>query len=121
MVSAYYEQAVVKADLGLTGAGLDSQLDDWSDKIESVIDDMLFEVATKARRITFLPVLPLTGTAITQTIKDAANAGVKSKYYDVEQRDLDRQNKYEKEMKDKIDNFINRLKVDEQKYGRIIR
>lgn len=119
-MSAYYEQAVVKADLGITGIGLDTQLDDWSDKIETTIDDILFEVFSKRRLQETLPDLPLTGTQITQSIKDAANAGVKGKYYEVEQRDLDRQKFYEAQMKDRVNNFIKRIAVRKKIHGRVI-
>jgi hypothetical protein len=121
MVSAYYEQSVVKADLGLSGSGLDTQLDDWSDKIESHINDLIHSTVSKARLLVTLPDVPLTGTAITETIKNAANAGVKGKYYEVEQRDLDRQTKYEKEMAFYIKDYIERLDVDKKIYGRLIR
>lgn len=120
MVSAYYEQAVVKVDLGISGVGLDSQLDDWSDKIQTRIDDILFEVWSKRRNQISLPDLPLTGSDITQSIKDAANSGVKGKYYEVEQRDLDRVKYYFAEMEKYIQQFINRVKVTKRIHGRVI-
>lgn len=118
MASAYYEQSVVKSDLGLTGTGLDTQLDDWSDKVEARIDNLIFEVWSKRRNQSTLPHLPLTGSDITEDIKDAANAGVKSKYYEEEMDDEDKRRRYDDQLKEYVGFFVNRYKVTKKVYIR---
>ena len=120
MTSAYYEQSVVKSDLGISGTGLDTQLDDWSDKVERDIDNLIYEVWSKRRVQTALPDLPLSGTDIDESIKLAANAGVKARYYETEQRDIKRQQSFEKQMKEKITNWVQRQRVTKRIYIRAI-
>ena len=121
MVSAYYNQADVKADLGLTGTGLNARLDAWSDDVEGTINDLIHDAVSKRRIVAQLPDVPLIGTDITASITDAANHGVKTRYYEVEQRDLDRQKFHEGEMVKLVNRYVANLKVDTQIYGRIIR
>lgn len=120
MVSTYFELATTKSDLGVTGVGLDTNFNDWSDKIEAYINNKIFEVWSKRRSQVTLPDLPLTGADITQTIKNAENAGVKSKYYEVEQRDEDLKKSFFDEMNTWIDQFVREHNIKKKIYGRVI-
>lgn len=116
MVSIYYDQTKVKADLRITDTGNDTQLDHWSDEAEAEINDLLHDKATKARRITSLPVLPF--TTVPESIQGAADHYVKARYYEFV-RNEDMMKLHEKKMEDKVNRYIDRLAVDAQIYGRV--
>ena len=115
---AYFETAVVKSDLDISSTDFDTQIADWGLKSDAEVDDFLYNVATKARRITALPVLPL--TTVQEGIKDASNHLVKAKYY-YYVKNFELANEQRKEADRRIDAYINRLKVEKEIYGRIAR
>lgn len=80
-VVPYYDQTKVKADLRITDAALDTQLDHWGEEAENEIDDLLYTKAKKARRITALPVLPYAAGSVPESVQGAADYLVKARYY----------------------------------------
>jgi len=118
MAVPYYDQAAVKLDIRETTTAIDTELDHWNDKAEAYIDDELYDKATKARRITSLPVLPFAAGSVPETIQGAADEYVEHKYYiyvknpEMAKLHLDDADK-------KISKYIERLKVDIEFYGRI--
>ena len=117
---SYEESADIKNDLRITGTAIDGQITDWGDKASEEFNDLVFIEATKKRRITALPVLPLTGVDITEVVKDATNNLVKERYYlfvknpamATEHRNLAMR---------MIERYVARLKVDSEMFGRIAR
>lgn len=78
----YGEPSVVKSDVGITGTGLDTQIDDWNDKASQEWDDLIKDTANERRLITQLPELPLPAAEVTEVDKDGANNLIKARYYD---------------------------------------
>ena len=116
---AYFErESVIKPDLDINSTDFDAQIDDWGLKSDAEVDDLLYSTATKARRITALPVLPL--TTVPETIKRASNSFVKAKYYEYV-KNFDLMTMHRKQGQESVDNYIARLKVDKELYGRIAR
>ncbi len=117
---SYEELAEIKLDLRITGTAIDAQIADWGDKGTEEFNDLVFREATKKRRITSLPVLPLTGVDITETVRDATNNLVKERYYlfviNPEMADKHR----DLAMRE-IERFVDRLKIDSEWFGRIAR
>ena len=117
---SYEESADIKADLRIVGTGNDSQITDWGDKASEEFNDLVYIEATKKKRITALPVLPLTGSDITETVKDATNNLVKERYYlYVKNPEMSKQHR-DMAMR-MIVQYVSRLKVDSEIYGRIAR
>lgn len=104
--------------MDITDTGNDTQLDHWSDEAEAEIDDLVYEIATKKRRITALPVLPFTGT-IPESIQGAADHFVKARYYEYI-KNTDMAKHHEKKAQSKVDQYVSRLRVDQVYYGRIV-
>jgi len=117
---SYEESADIKADLRITGTAIDSQITDWGDKASEEFNDLIFIEAEKQHRITALPVLPLTGTQITETVKDAANALVKERYYLFVKNPVMADKHRDMAMR-LVERFVSRLKIDSEVYGRIAR
>ena len=115
---AYFETTVCKSDLEITSTDFDTQVADWGLKSDAEVDDLLYDVATKAWRITALPILPL--TTVPEGIKDASNHLVKAKYYQFV-KNFELMNFHTKESEKRVTNYINRLKVEKEIYGRIAR
>ncbi len=115
---AYFETAVVKLDLDITSSDFNTQIADWGLKSDNEVDDLLYLSAEKARRITALPVLPL--TTIPESIKDASNHHVRAKYYDFT-KNPERAEHHRKIAQTLIDNYIIRLETDQRIYHRIAR
>lgn len=124
MTSTYFgatELAEVKGDLGISGTGQDTTLNSYSDRVESRMHDIMQEMAEKHRRVDQLPVLPLTGAKITQTIKDACMYGIKAKWYESpNQKDEERAIYYWQQLATLLSGWVKRQKVNRQIYGRII-
>jgi len=118
MVVPYYDIAAVKLDIRETGSGIDSELAHWNDKAEAQINDDLFDKATKARRITALPVLPFAAGSVPETIQGAADAYVTYLYY-LYVKNPEMAQSHLKTYTAKIDRYIERLAVDMEIYGRI--
>jgi len=117
---SYEESTEIKLDLRITGTAIDAQIADWGDKATEEFNDLVFIEATKKRRITALPVLPLTGVDITEIVKDATNNLVKERYYlFVKNPEMATQHK-DLAMRE-IEQFVARLKVDSEWFGRIAR
>ncbi len=118
MAVPYYDLAAVKLDIRETTAAIDVELAHWNDKAEAYINDELYDKATKARRITSLPVLPFAAGSVPETIQGAADEFVEHQYYlyvknpEMSKLHLDEANK-------KITKYIERLAVDIEIYGRI--
>jgi len=120
MAVPYYDQTKVKIELNITDTGNDTELDHWNDEAENEIDDLLFDKATKARRITVLPVLPFAAGSVPESVQGAADEIVKSKYYAFI-RNLEMSKHFADESMKKIDNYIKRLGIDREIYWRIAR
>ena len=114
----YYDIAAVKLDIRETSSAIDTELAHWNDKAEAYINDELYDKATKARRITSLPVLPFPAADVPETIQGAADEYVEHLYYiyvknpEMAKLHLDDADK-------KITKYVERLKVDIEIYGRI--
>ena len=119
MAVPYYDQTKVKADLSITDTGNDTQLAHWNDEAEAEVDDLLYDKATKARRITSLPVLPFASGSVPETVQGAADHLVKSRYYEFI-RNTDLAKYHMKQTDTKLDRYIDRLNVDKEIYGRIV-
>ena len=115
---AYFETTVVKNDLDITSTDFDTQIADWGLKADADTDDLLYISAEKARRITALPVLPL--TTIPESIKDASNHLVRAKYYEYT-KNIERATAMREEALRLVDNYILRLETDQRIYHRIAR
>lgn len=116
----YGETSQVKTDLGISGTAYDARLTDWNDKASQEWDDMLYLTASKRRRITQLPKLPLASAEITESDKDGTNALIKAKYFENLGRFEDAKQFREIAMGIAVKR-IERLKVDSVVYGRVIR
>lgn len=119
MVSIYYDQTKVKLDLNITGTGKDTQLDHWSDEAETEIDNTLFDLASKARRLTQLPVLPFASGEVPETVQGSADNIVKAKYYEYI-KNLEMAAHHTKISTTKLQQYIERLRVDKIIYGRVV-
>ena len=119
MAVPYYDLTKVKLDLSITDTGNDTQLGHWNDEAEAEIDDTLYDKATKARRITALPVLPFASGSVPESVQGAADHLVKSRYYEFV-KDLDMAKYHKEQMLLKLDLYIERLKVDSEIYGRVV-
>ena len=118
---AYFDTDEIKADLSIKGTTQDDQINDnWGPKADNEVDDRIYTTASKARRIISLPILPLTGTAITPTIISASNHFVKKKYYQ-STRNENMMNAEDKAAQQDINAYLARLNVDAVYYGRVIR
>lgn len=124
MTSTYFgsgELADVKNDLDITGSGLDTILNGWSDDVEGTMHDIMYELESKHRDIVTLPVLPLTGTRITNSIKNAMKEGVKAKYYSSHyQHDLDSAKYHNQEMATILKGWVKRQNKTREIYGRVV-
>ena len=120
MASIYYDQTKVKSDLNLTTTSKDTQLDHWSDEAESEIDDTLYNLAVKARRLTKLPVLPFASGSVPETVQGASDHLVKARYYEFI-KDRDMASHHQKKADAKLQLYIDRLATDKIIYGRIAR
>jgi len=118
MAVPYYDLAAVKLDIKETGSGIDTELAHWNDKAEAVINDDLFIKATKARRITSLPVLPFASGSVPETIQGAADAYVTHLYY-LYVKNAEMAALHLKTYGSKIDRYVARLAADMEIYGRI--
>ena len=120
MAVPYYDQTKVKLDLNITDTGNDTQLDHWNDEAEAEIDDILFDKATKARRITALPVLPFATGSVPESIQGAADNIVKSKFYEFS-KNLEMAVHHKKEGDVKLTRYVDRLAISKVIYWRIAR
>jgi hypothetical protein len=117
----YFDVDEIKADLNIKGTTQDAQINsNWGPKSDNEVDDRIYTTASKARRIISLPILPLTGTAITPTIISASNHYVKKKYYQ-STRNKDMMDAEDKAAQQDINAYLARLNVDAVYYGRIMR
>lgn len=119
MAVPYYDLTKVKLDLSLVGTGKDVQLAHWNDEAESEIDDVIYEKAAKARRITSLPVLPFASGSVPETVQGAADHYVKARYFEFI-KNLEMVSQHEKRMDDKLNRYISRLSTDKVIYSRIV-
>lgn len=118
MASIYYDQTKVKSDLRITDTGNDTQLDHWSDEAQSEIDDLLYDKATKARRITSLPILPFSTGNVPESVQGASDHLVKARYFEFT-KNLELAQYHKKEADTKIQRYVERLTIDKQFYGRV--
>jgi len=115
----YYDLTKVKLNLNITGSGKDTQLANWNDEAESEINDVLFDKATKARRIISLPVLPFASGSVPETVQGAADHYVIARYYEFI-KNMDMAKVHDKKSNDKLNRYISRLTVERVIYGRIV-
>lgn len=119
-VVPYYDQTKVKADLRITDTGNDTQLDHWGEEAENEIDDLVYILAAKARLLTKLPILPFASGSVPESIQGAADHYVMMRYYQFT-RTPDMASMQDKAWKEKVQNYVDRLKTDSIIYGRIAR
>jgi len=119
-VVPYYDQAKVKRDIRETSAAIDTNLDDWGEEAENEINDLIHDKALKQRRITSLPVLPFAAASVPESIQGSADNYVKMKYYEYT-KNTELSNHFEKRWKEKVGNYIDKLKIDNAIYYRIAR
>lgn len=119
MAVPYYDLAKVKLDLSITGTGKDVQLVHWNDEAESEIDDILYDKATKARRITSLPILPFASASVPETVQGAADHYVIARYYEFI-KNMEMAKIHDKKSNQKLDRYISRLAVEKVIYSRIV-
>ena len=118
---AYFVQDEIKFDLNITGTVFDSTItNNWGPKSDNKVDDEIYAVASKKRLVTYLPVLPLQGTDLTDTIRNASNHYVKQFYY-MRTKNIAMADAEEKEARKDILTFISRLKTDKIFYARVVR
>ena len=115
---AYFETTVCKNDLDISSTDFDTQIADWGLKSDAEVDDFLYDVASKARRITALPILPL--STVPETVKRASNSLVKAKYYEYV-KNFDLMKMHRDQAMESVNQYVARLKVDKEVYGRIAR
>ena len=117
----YFNRDDVKFDLGITGTAFDDVIDNrWGPESDVEVDDRIFTTASKQRLIKSLPILPLDGDDITQTIKSASNHFVKQKYYQ-KTRNEPKAKEEENSAVRNINAYLARQNVDAEYYGRVIR
>jgi hypothetical protein len=119
-VVPYYDQTKVKADLRITDTSQDTQLDHWGEEAENEIDDLVYILAAKARLLTKLPVLPYASGSVPESIQGAADHYVMMRFYEFT-RNAEMQAMQAKAWKEKVSNYVDRLKTDSLIYGRIAR
>ncbi len=120
MAVPYYDQTKVKLDLRITDTGTDTQLAHWNDEAEAEIDDLLNDKATKARRITSLPILPFAAASVPESVQGAADAYVKARYYEFT-KNFDMAKSWNDVMDKKLSRYIERLAISTVIYWRIAR
>lgn len=123
---AYAVLAQIKFDLNITSGALDGGFGDWISKADEDVDNRIYEIAEKARRITELPILPFPSAtdeelgALSPTIVSASNHFVKMRYYQRTRNSV--KEKEEKEAAEcDIAAYVRRLSVDKEFYIRIAR
>lgn len=115
----YFDQDEIKFDLNITGTTFDGAItSNWGPKSDADVDNRVYEVAEKARRITELPVLPFTITPT--TIQSASNHFVKMRYYQ-RTRNSVKEKEEETAANNDIAAYVRRLKVDQEWYMRLAR
>jgi len=119
-VVPYYDQTKVKADLRITDTGNDTQLDHWGEEAENEIDDLIYDLVSKARLLTILPQLPFASGDVPESVQGGADHYVMMRYYEFT-RNPDMQKMQDKAWQEKIKNYVTRLTPDKIIYGRIVR
>lgn len=115
----YFEQENIKFDLNITGTVFDDAITtNWGPKSDLDVDNRLYEVAEKARRLLQLPVLPF--ETPNATVISASNHFVKMRYYQ-RVKDIEREKSELKAAEVDIAAYVQRLKVDKLFYMRIAR
>jgi len=114
---AYFDLDDIKFDLNIKGTTFDSQITNtWGPEADEEVDNRIYTAASKARRITALPILPLATTPT--TIKSASDHFVKERYYK-RTRNTDKQKEERQAAVDSINAYVARLNVDTVWYGRL--
>lgn len=119
-VVPYYDQTKVKVDLRITDTSQDTQLDHWGEEAENEIDDLIFNLVTKARLLTVLPQLPFAAASVPESIQGAADHYVIMRAYEFN-RNPEMKASHDKSWKEKVENYVTRLRPDKIIYGRIAR
>jgi len=120
MAVPYYDQTKVKLDINETTTDIDTQLDHWNDEAEADIDSLLWDVATKAQLLPSLPALPFVTGSVPEAVQGAADHYVIARFYEFS-KNMELMEMHEKKWKQKVRDYISRLTVDKQYYGRIVR
>lgn len=116
---AYYTLDDIKRYIGLetTNTDYDTVLTDFADKADDQVDNRLFSVAAKRRRLTTLPELPL--STVPESIKFASNARAVAYWY-ARAQNTESHDMWMKNSDKSIDEYIERLDSDAKVYGDII-
>jgi hypothetical protein len=118
---AYFDIDEIKFDLIISGTTFDSTITtNWGPKADEKVNDEIYDVAAKKRLVTYLPVLPLQGTDLTQSVINASNHYVKQMFY-LRNKNVMMADAEEKEARKEIKVFISKLKTDKVFYARIVR
>ncbi len=121
MANEYFVQDEIKFDLSITGTTFDDAItNNWGPKADEEVNNQIYAVASKKRLVTYLPVLPLQETDLTQAVRNASNHYVKQMYY-LRTRNIAMADAEEKEAKKDIDIFISKLKTDKVFFYRVVR
>ena len=117
----YFVIDEIKFDLNIKGTAFDTTItNNWGPKADEEVNDQIYLVAAKKRLQTYLPVIPLQGTDLTATVKNASNHYVKRFYY-MRTRNVPMADAEEKEAKKEIEKFITKLRTDKVFYARVVR
>jgi len=113
----YFQIQEIKDDLMITDDKDDIKLLNWGTIADGQVDDMLYEIASKNRKIASLPVLPINPPP--PSVIGAANDMVKRKYA-LFNKNYESAKNYKEDAELAITGFVDRLKVDREIYGRIL-
>jgi hypothetical protein len=111
------ERALGISPEGTPDTSRDTELGRFMVKADALIDDRLFIVANRKRRITSLPVLPLEDPpqSLIESASDLAVA-----YFLVKERQMETAEDFEKHANQAVDAFILRLDIDSEIYGVVL-
>lgn len=111
---AYYEAETVRFNCigNKDSTSIDTTIALLGPKADAKVDVLLYKQAKRQGKITYLPVLPLQGTA-PQSIKDASSNYTTYLYF-LQKGQLDRAKEFKIQALEDLTNYIDKLKVDEK-------
>lgn len=121
MANEYFNQDEIKFDLNIKGDTFDDAItNNWGPKADEEVNNQIYNVASKKRLVTYLPVIPLLNSDVTPAVQNASNHYVKQMYY-LRTKNIAMADAEEKEAKKDIDIFISKLKTDKVFFYRVVR
>lgn len=94
-----------------TNTSINTELTDLATQADAKIDVLLYEQAKRQKKITYLPVLPLQGTDITDPIKSAASEYAAYLYF-LGRGQIEKSKEFERLAFNDVRDYINKMKVD---------